>query len=98
MCIMYKLIITIIFIFYQGNGSFITQLREMETFNNDIHQNCRKIRRRVPTNQSGKSVICPSGLIPVLINQQKALVTNFRALYNRVHQKSQGLSGNTCSY
>ena len=65
----------------------------METLSNDIRQFCRKIRRRVPATSSGKIVVCPPELLPAIVAQQQALATNYRALYSKVYQKSQGLGG-----
>ena len=84
---------TLSYHFPKGSSGFVTQLKEMETLTNDIRQACRKIRRRVPTARSGKIVMCPLDLVPGLINKQQALVTNYRALYSKIYQKSQGLAG-----
>ncbi|XP_003384705.1 PREDICTED: dynactin subunit 1-like [Amphimedon queenslandica] len=75
-------------------SGFLSVLKELESFNNDIRQTCRKARRRLPTPQSGKIILLPDDLFPSLIKNQALLVTNFRALYSRVHHKNQGLADN----
>lgn len=77
----------------QAAAGFVSVLKELESFNNDTRQICRKSRRRLPSPQSGKIILCPEELFPSLIKNQSLLVTNFRALYSKINQKNQGLSG-----
>ena len=77
----------------QAAAGFVSVLKELESFNNDTRQVCRKSRRRLPSPQSGKIILCPEELFPSLIKNQSLLVTNFRALYSKINQKNQGLSG-----
>ena len=76
----------------------MTQLKELEAFNSDIRQNCRRARRRLPTPQSGKIVVCPVELFPMVISHQRLIVTNFRALHNKVYETAQGLSGKLLNF
>ena len=55
--------------------------------------NVSQIRRRVPSPELGKMVVCPPELMVALIQKQLMLATNLRALYVRVNQKAQALSG-----
>lgn len=71
----------------------MTQLKELETFNNDIRQTCRKAKRRLPSARSGKIIKCPPDLFPSLIKQQQLIVTNYRTLYDTLSTRRQSLTG-----
>ena len=72
----------------------MTQLKELETFNNDIRQTCRKARRRLPTQRSGKIIICPPELFSDFIKQQTLVVCHYKTLHDALSTKRQSLTGN----
>ena len=42
-CVVIMKVLVLCFVFQEGNA-FVTQLKEMESFNNDLRQACRKVR------------------------------------------------------
>jgi dynactin 1 len=77
----------------EGSG-FHAQLKELETFNSDVRQSCRRARRRLPSPRSGKIISCPPSLFPSVISQQSLLVEGFKSLYSQLHLRQQSLTDN----
>ncbi|XP_064382819.1 dynactin subunit 1-like isoform X2 [Halichondria panicea] len=80
----------------QEGGVWATQIKEMESFNNDLRQACRKIRRKVPASNSRRMLRYDSTVSETLNKtgqRQLVLIDAFKALHLKASQKANSLTG-----
>ena len=81
----------------QEGSQFVSQVKEMESFNSDLRQACRKVRRKVPAAADAhRTLVYDASVAEELVGvlrRQLLLANAFRALQLKAGQRASSLSG-----